>query len=83
MNEQQLFHEALSRFARARTAIIVAHRLATIERADEVLVLEGGRVVEHGAPLALLGAGGAFARMFTPQIMPLASGDEEVRVCAR
>ncbi|MCY4354406.1 MAG: ABC transporter ATP-binding protein [Truepera sp.] len=40
---------ALNRLLRGRTAIIVAHRLETVERADDVLVMGGGRVLEHGA----------------------------------
>jgi ATP-binding cassette, subfamily B, bacterial len=38
-----------------RTAIVIAHRLATVARADEILVLEGGRAVEHGPRQALAG----------------------------
>jgi ABC-type multidrug transport system fused ATPase/permease subunit len=39
--------------ARTRTAIVVAHRLATVQRADEIMILGGGRVVEHGPRAAL------------------------------
>jgi ATP-binding cassette subfamily B protein len=45
--EQQV-EQAVDRLLRGRTAIIIAHRLATIERADRVLILEGGRTVECG-----------------------------------
>jgi subfamily B ATP-binding cassette protein MsbA len=45
-----------------RTAVVVAHRLATVRAADLVIVLEGGRVVERGAPDELLRRGGFFAR---------------------
>jgi ABC-type multidrug transport system fused ATPase/permease subunit len=45
-----------------RTGIVIAHRLRTIERADEVLVLEDGRVLEHGDRTELAGnPGSAFA----------------------
>src|SRR5690606_2083163 len=40
--------QAIDTLLTGRTAIIIAHRLATIERADEVLVMAGGRVAEHG-----------------------------------
>jgi ATP-binding cassette subfamily B protein len=52
--EQQL-ERAISRLLAARTAIIIAHRLATVERADRVLILDAGRVVEFGPRTALAG----------------------------
>ncbi|CAA9565615.1 MAG: Heterodimeric efflux ABC transporter, permease/ATP-binding subunit 1 [uncultured Thermomicrobiales bacterium] len=50
---ERLVHTALSRLLAGRTGIIVAHRLSTIEFADDILVLEDGRVREHGPRLAL------------------------------
>jgi ATP-binding cassette, subfamily B, bacterial len=46
---EQLIEHAVSKLLRGRTSIIIAHRLATIQRADEILVLEDGRVLEHNA----------------------------------
>ena len=46
-----------------RTALIIAHRLSTVETADRVLVVHDGRVVEDGTPGQLIGDGGAFARL--------------------
>jgi ATP-binding cassette subfamily B protein len=45
---EQLIEQAVDRLLQNRTAIIIAHRLRTVERADEILILEGGQVVEHG-----------------------------------
>lgn len=45
---------AVDKLLQGRTAIIIAHRLATVQRADSILVLDGGRVVEHGARIQLL-----------------------------
>jgi ATP-binding cassette subfamily B protein len=45
---EQLLERAMDRLLDGRTGIIIAHRLATVERADEVMILEGGRIVEHG-----------------------------------
>ena len=52
---ERLVEAAVDRLLEHRTAIVIAHRLHTVERADDVLVLEGGRVVEYG-PRARLGA---------------------------
>ena len=49
---------------RGRTTILVSHRLALARRADRVVVLERGRIVEEGTAAELLGRGGAFARLF-------------------
>jgi ATP-binding cassette subfamily B protein len=46
-----------------RTAIIIAHRLSTVETADRVLVVHEGRIVEDGTPAELIGGGGRFARL--------------------
>lgn len=50
---ERLIHLAIARLLEGRTGIVIAHRLRTIELADDVLVLEDGEVVEHGARLAL------------------------------
>jgi ATP-binding cassette subfamily B protein len=47
--------------AASRTALIIAHRLSTVETADRVLVVHGGRIVEDGSPAELIGGGGRFA----------------------
>ena len=64
---EQAFQQALSGFARDRTIIIVAHRLSTIERADHILVLDRGRLVEQGDFSSLLAANGLFTRMYQLQ----------------
>lgn len=56
---ERLVHRALGRLLAGRTGIIVAHRLATVALADDILVLERGEVVEHGDRLALAGAPGS------------------------
>jgi ATP-binding cassette subfamily B protein len=46
-----------------RTALIIAHRLSTVETADRVLVIHDGRVVEDGSPEELISRGGRFAQL--------------------
>jgi ABC-type multidrug transport system fused ATPase/permease subunit len=51
---ERLIERAVDRLLAGRTGIIIAHRLSTIERVDDVMILEGGRILEHGPRLELL-----------------------------
>jgi len=50
---QQLIERAVSKLLQNRTAILIAHRLETVQRADDILILDSGQIVEQGARLAL------------------------------
>ena len=54
---------AVDELARSRTTIIVAHRLATVKKADRIIVLEGGQIVAQGTHDALVAEGGLYARL--------------------
>ncbi|WPU08804.1 ABC transporter ATP-binding protein [Pseudarthrobacter oxydans] len=63
---ERLVQQGLARLlagteAASRTALIIAHRLSTVETADRVLVVQDGRIVEDGSPADLIGGGGRFA----------------------
>ena len=63
IESERSFRDALAMYARGRTVVVIAHRLSTIADADQIIVLEDGRVVECGAPTALLESEGQFARL--------------------
>lgn len=65
---EALVQEALERLMRGRTVFIIAHRLATVRRADRILVLQQGQIVESGTHAELLAAGRYYARLYTQQL---------------
>jgi ATP-binding cassette, subfamily B, bacterial len=58
-----LIESALDRLLRGRTSLIIAHRLSTVRRADEIVVIDHGRIVERGRETMLLAADGPFRRL--------------------
>ncbi len=64
---EHLVQAALGELLRGRTTLVIAHRLSTIERADRILVMDEGRIVETGTHAALLAAGGVYAALHRMQ----------------
>ncbi|HLC21875.1 MAG TPA: ABC transporter ATP-binding protein [Candidatus Methylomirabilis sp.] len=61
---ERLVQEALDRLMQNRTTFVIAHRLSTIIRADKILVLEGGCLVEQGTHAELIARGGVYSRLY-------------------
>ena len=78
---ERLIEEALARLLEGRSTLIIAHRLSTVRRADRLVVLDRGRVVEAGAHDALLARGGLYARLYQRQFRdeeaPIGSGAQD------
>ncbi|HET6318327.1 MAG TPA: ABC transporter transmembrane domain-containing protein, partial [Chloroflexota bacterium] len=64
---EQLIERAVDKLLRDRTGVVIAHRLATVQRADQILVLEDGKVAELGRHSDLLAAGGVYATLMSAQ----------------
>ena len=60
---ETLVQQALKRLMLNRTSIVIAHRLATVQSCDRILVLDHGRIVEEGTHASLANAGGLYARL--------------------
>ena len=72
---EELVFEALGKLMEGKTALVIAHRLATVQRAEVIFVLEDGVIVEQGTHDALLEAGGVYSRLYEIQF----SKEEHVR----
>lgn len=64
---EELIQSAIEKLTKGRTSIIIAHRLSTIQQADKIVVLEKGRIIEHGSHKELLSHDGQYKKLFELQ----------------
>ncbi|HET9295251.1 MAG TPA: ABC transporter transmembrane domain-containing protein [Gemmatimonadales bacterium] len=76
---ERLVEDALEKLLVGRTTLIIAHRLSTVRRADRLLVLSHGRIIEQGTHAELLARGGLYARLYQRQFR---DGDAELEAAA-
>jgi subfamily B ATP-binding cassette protein MsbA len=69
---ERLVQEAIQRLLEHRTVLVIAHRLATVARADHIAVLEAGRIVEQGRHADLIAAGGLYRRLHSLELTGIA-----------
>jgi ATP-binding cassette, subfamily B, bacterial len=79
---EALIQRALAAALTNRTSIVIAHRLSTIRAADQILVIDGGRIVQRGTHASLVDGGGLYAELYETQLAPSAAKAAEVETVA-
>lgn len=71
---EQLIQQAIDTMTQGRTSIVIAHRLSTIRKADEIIVMDKGRIIEQGNHSSLLAAKGSYYQLYTAVEKEVAPG---------
>ena len=75
---ERLIQKALDVLMAGRTTFVIAHRLSTVHRADQIVVLDGGRIVERGTHHELLACGGLYREIYNLQLRDQEEFQEEM-----
>ncbi len=78
---EEIIQQAVTRLAGSRTLLIIGHRLSTVQHADRIVVLDGGHIVESGAPAALLQRGTRCHALFAAQLAEAGALPPEHALC--
>ena len=70
---ERLVQQAIDNLVEGRTVLVIAHRLSTVQAADQILVMEEGRVVERGTHAELVAAGGRYRSLVSSQALTLST----------
>ncbi|MCW1954218.1 MAG: ABC transporter ATP-binding protein/permease [Flavobacteriia bacterium] len=73
-SSEQLIQKATEKITADRTSIVIAHRLATVKKADRILVMEAGEIVEQGSHNELLAQGGYYKNLYEAQFLAIEAG---------
>ncbi len=73
-SSEQLIQKATEKITADRTSIVIAHRLATVKKADRILVMEAGEIVEQGSHNELLAHGGYYKNLYEAQFLAIEEG---------
>ena len=76
---EEEIQSALDRVAQGRTTLMIAHRLSTVVKADQIIVLENGRIAERGRHADLIAAGGIYASMWDRQLKDADSDQDDAQ----
>ncbi|KAM4577490.1 ABC-type oligopeptide transporter ABCB9 [Odontesthes bonariensis] len=68
--------QALNSIMREHTVLVIAHRLSTVEKADNIIVIDRGRVAEHGSHSQLMASGGLYCKLVQRQVLGIETGAE-------
>ncbi|XP_069557607.1 ABC-type oligopeptide transporter ABCB9 [Brachyistius frenatus] len=75
---EHIVQQALSNAMREHTVLVIAHRLSTVEKADDIIVIDRGRVAERGPHAQLMAAGGLYSKLVQRQVLGLETGAGEL-----